>query len=116
MFGGGSLAAYVLAAAVVAPALTNSTVQQIENAVHLPDGAGPIGSYDRYYAPDVVSGRHVIVGLYLATGPGGVGRTHLLQHASDLPLGILDGGCEEIRVYWDVATSKVIGVSCNGVA
>jgi hypothetical protein len=112
-----------------------ATIEQIEHAVRLPASSYPLVGYDRYYARDTVSGRQVIVGLYLATNitderkrfeKGGSniskdrlyrkGEVHLLLSLSLFPDGITDGGCDEIRVYWDVATAKIAGVFCNGLA
>ena len=129
--------ALLLAAVVSARAssLDLATVERIEKSVQLPAHSRPVDGYDRYYAPDTVSGRKVIVGLYLATdiadereryregnrdywkgGPPRKGQRHLLLNASLLPDGIDDGGCEEIHVYWDVSNAKIAGIFCNGPA
>ncbi len=109
-------------------------VSAIENAVRLPPHSQPVADYDRYYAMDTISGRPVVVGLYLATtitdqrerhhrgdasfwegGPKRAGRLHILDRKSDLPGEIADGGCEEVHVYWDITSSSVAGVFCNGL-
>jgi len=126
------IAMLAMAATATSPAIpVTPAVEQIESVVSLPRGA-QINRYDRYYAPQVISGRKMIVGTYLATEivdqedsyqhgdadwskrhPERSGRVHVLVKDSDLPLGITDGGCLEIHVYWDVALSKVLRVSCN---
>lgn len=119
----------------VAPPPDLATVELIERTARLPPTSGPLDGYDRYYARNTITGRKVIVGLYLATHiadererygrgdphywepvPPRKGRLHLLANASELPGDIADGGCEEINVIWDVATEKVAGVECNGLA
>ena len=126
----GLILAATVSARAAAPDL--ATVGRIERAVRLPESSRPLDGYDRYYAPDSISDRQVIVGLYLATemaderesykkrhfwngGRPRKGQLQVLANASMLPDGITDGGCEEIHVYWDVMTSKIAGVFCNGL-
>jgi hypothetical protein len=130
-------AVLLLAATTPARASTPdlSTIERIERAVQLPPTSDPIDGYDRFYAPDTVFGRRMIVGLYLAThitdegeryrkgdpdfwkgGPPRKGRTHLFANKDLLPDGIADGGCEEIHVFWDLARAKVVSIFCNGTA
>jgi hypothetical protein len=110
-------------------------IAKIERAIQLPPTARRLDGYDRYYAPTIFSGRHMIVGLFLATriadqnerraksdpdywksAPDRKGRIQILSSEDRFPEGISDGGCLQILIYWDTATEKVAGVSCNGLA
>jgi hypothetical protein len=101
--------------------LTPAVVAKIERAVTLPSTASAMDGYDRYYAPTTYSNRPMIVGLFLATSIANEreprkGRFRIVSSEADLPGGISDGGCLEIHVYWDIATEKIAGVFCNGLA
>ena len=112
-----------------------ATVELIEREITLPAGAGPLDAYDRYYALETMSGRRLIVGLFQRTSltdererfesggrsplrytPPRHGRRRLMAQASSfLKFGVMDGGCSEIHVYWDIATAKIADVECNGL-
>ncbi|NEX92726.1 hypothetical protein [Caulobacter sp. 17J65-9] len=113
---------------------TAAEVARVEAGLTLPAGARALYDYDRYYARSVVDGRPVILGLYQRTwirdvkehqqrnpqnwnmaSPQRVGEVQRVRKAG-LPREITDGGCEQIRVVFDLEANKVADVSCNGVA
>ncbi|MBC6981546.1 hypothetical protein [Caulobacter sp. 17J80-11] len=113
---------------------TAAEVARLESALTLPKGARALYDYDRYYARSVVDGRPVILGLYQRTwirdvkehqqrnpqnwnmaSPQRVGEVQRVRKAG-LPREISDGGCEQIRVVFDLEANKVSEASCNGAA
>ncbi len=135
MFCLSSLVGLAISSPATAAAPDPALVARIERSVTLPAGAGALDSYDRYYAPGVFFGRKAIVGVYLATyvgdhrvrfqrGEHGAqprpserkGRVRLVAEAAQLPEGIMDGGCAEIHIAWDLAASRILTVQCNGLA
>jgi hypothetical protein len=116
-------------------------MDQIEQRVQLPKGAGSLGEYSRYYA-DGDSGEVVaaylmipkderrpgeaceeldrnVEGHTVPCEPIGLpwaipaGQRRWLKDKRDLPF-INDGGCADVNVTYDRAKSAVTSVECNG--
>lgn len=89
-------------------------MDQIERQVRLPEGAGPLASYERSYAwQDRQDGYRKVLGVYLT--PEGINRGRRWVAENELPL-ILDGGCSMITLTYDVATQRIEHIACNGEA
>lgn len=118
-------------------------MDQIEKQVHLPNGAGRLADYSRYYADD---GHGEVVAVFLIIPkdeprPGETceelaanftsrtvpcepmhlpwaipaGQRRWLKDKRDLPF-INDGGCMEVDVTFNRAKSTVTSIQCNGEA
>ena len=107
------------AAAPAAPAAGSEAEQQalmarIEREVRLPEGAGALASYARYYAwQQREDGVRKVIAFYLHLSGHEPGRYWVAENA--LPL-ILDGGCGMITLSYDVAAQRIEHVECNGEA
>jgi hypothetical protein len=94
------------------------SVAKVETAIRIPrDGRTPppLDPYARYYAGKILGGRRIIEGMLLlpeASQQPGV----YIRSGDKMPLGIMDGGCAEVRLRYDVAASKVLFIQCNGLA
>jgi hypothetical protein len=86
-----------------------AVMASIEASIRLPAGAGDLESYERVYAW-AQSGRKVSAVYFTGGVPG-----RRWVEASQLPL-IMDGGCGVITLTYDVASSRVEGIGCNGLA
>ncbi|MBD3731509.1 MAG: hypothetical protein IE934_02150 [Sphingopyxis sp.] len=90
----------------------------VEAHIALPEGAGPLADYARYYTLDA-GGR--VMAVYSATRPGNapadlpIGDRRWVADERQFPPPILDGGCTIIRVDFDPVTEK-LAAYCNGVA
>jgi len=89
-------------------------MDRIEREVRLPEGAGALSSYARYYAwqqrPD--GARKVVAVWQNLTGEAPV--RHWVTER-EFPV-IMDGGCGVVSLTWDVATQRIESVGCNGYA
>jgi hypothetical protein len=89
-------------------------MDRIEREVRLPEGAGQLATYARYYAwQQREDGVRKVIAFYLHLSGHEPGRYWVAENA--LPL-ILDGGCGMITLSYDVAAQRIEHVSCNGVA
>lgn len=87
---------------------------EIERAVVMPERARPIDAYDRNYA---LTGVGTVVGRYQlasARRPP-AGRRRWFDDPADIPM-IFYGGCSQVNVEYNLATRRVVTVSCNGLA
>jgi hypothetical protein len=92
---------------------TNDEIAFVEAHVRLPAGASPVAKYERYYTGTWVSGRRIVIAVFLRRG-GSTG-VHI-RRSRDMPIGIQDGGCAEVTVYFDIGAKHQTGAYCNGVA
>ncbi len=94
---------------------TPSTAQigALEKALPLPKGAYPLGEYARFYAGQVVNGRHLIY-LRLMRGFETTPGIKIVDPAR-LP-GAEDGGCSVIAGSYEIESGTFKNVACNGDA
>jgi hypothetical protein len=103
--------------APAAPAAGSEAEQQaimarIERDVRLPEGAGPLASYGRYYAwQDREDGVRKVLAIYVRGQEPG---RHWVTE-TQLPL-IMDGGCSIVELTWNVAEARIETIGCNGEA
>jgi hypothetical protein len=99
-------------------------ISYLEAHVILPDSAGPLESYDRYYSMGRVGERDVIQGVYLLRRAfGGVERNGMAPvsgrlgvfrgAADDLPV-VADGGCAVVSVYFDIEARDFLMLQVEG--
>ena len=89
-------------------------MERIERDVRLPEGAGPLTSYARYYAwQQREDGVRKVIAVYVHLSGHEPGRHWVAEN--ELPL-ILDGGCSLVGLSYNVTEWRVEHVSCNGVA
>ena len=89
-------------------------MDRIERAVRLPDGAGALSSYARYYAwQQREDGVRKVIAVYENLTGARPGRHWVAE--TELPV-IMDGGCGVVSLSYDVAGQRIEHVSCNGVA
>ncbi len=86
-------------------------MDDIEAHVKMPRGARPIEEYKRYYRWADESGEKKVVALFLLREGGG--RQWVTR---DQMPGVLDGGCGNIDVQYDVEAKRVEYALCNGDA
>ncbi len=93
---------------------SHSDVEKLEAQAKPPKGYR-LDQYDRSYSGTFVSDRKVIEGHWIQVRtPGQKPRVTIVTY-DQLPQ-VMDGGCSVVTVYYDLATAKVTGVACNGVA
>ncbi len=90
---------------------TIADVAALERVVRLPPAAEPIDAYARYYSLGAEDDRAILVGTYVLNAPDPPGR-----YIRSVPVWVLDGGCSVVNVRFDLATRRVVGAFCNGVA
>ena len=89
-------------------------MDQIERQVRLPEGAGPLASYARYYAwQQRDDGLRKVIGVYVRLSGHAPGRYWVAEN--EFPL-ILDGGCAMISLSYNLAAQRIEHVTCNGDA
>ena len=89
-------------------------MDQIERQVRLPEGAGPLASYARYYAwQQREDGFRKVVAVYENLTGAPPGRRWVAD--TEFPL-VMDGGCGFISLSYDLAAQRVEHVTCNGEA
>jgi hypothetical protein len=77
---------------------------------HSPD----LSTYARYYAGISENGHHLIVGeLLTLVGDSRTAGVHIVAGEKDFPV-IFDGGCSVMHIRYDVDTSQIISLICNG--
>jgi len=91
-----------------------SAIAALEGQLKLPKGAWPLSGYDRYYTGTWVSGRRMIKGVLYIEHANQHGKVRIVTE-QELPV-IMDGGCSVVTVFFDVATNRVAGTFCNGIA
>lgn len=100
-----------------APARTENEqaiMERIEREVRLPEGAGALASYARYYAwQQRDDGVRKVIAVYVNVTGESPGRYWVAENA--LPV-IMDGGCGIISLSYDVAAGRIEHVACNGLA
>jgi len=94
-------------------------IAKLERAIRIPNVYGrppQLADYARYYTGTVLKGRKMIEGMLLLPDAASAKRGVYIRSAEQMPLGISDGGCTEVRLLYDVTTAKVLTIQCNGVA
>jgi hypothetical protein len=92
-----------------------ATIDKIEAALILPQGASPLSAYRRRYGGVVEGGRRMIWGHFLlATMAPGEGEITILDHRPE-PL-MEDGGCLVFTLKFEADSDRVLWVRCNGQA
>lgn len=91
----------------------DAIMDRIERDIRLPEGAGPLASYARFYAwqqreDDV---RKVVAIYDGVTGAMPPGRRWVTE--TDFPL-VMDGGCSIVTLSYNVAEQRIEHVTCNG--
>lgn len=84
----------------------------IEQLIVMPQGAGALGEYDRFYAGVYEGSERLIIGVFVLTDSR-EGRASVVDR-SKLPI-IEDGGCSVISLSFDVESRLVRAIGCNGV-
>lgn len=94
----------------------DETIEQIEKQVRLPDDAGPLASYARYYTRDA----DLVVGIYITFVDPRYRKYDLARGLSrwvddprDLP-SLPDSGCSAVNVIYDPVARKIEHVACEG--
>jgi hypothetical protein len=95
-------------------AAQEALMDRIEREVRMPDGAGAVSSYARYYAwRQGKDGTRNVVAVWQNLTGERPGRHWVTER--DFPL-IMDGGCGVITLSYDVAAQRIDRVACNGDA
>jgi hypothetical protein len=98
----------------VAEAEQQAIMDRIERDVRMPQGAGALSSYSRFYAwHQGEDGARKVVAHYENLTGAAPGRRWVTER--DFPL-IMDGGCGVVTLSYDVATQRIEHISCNGYA
>jgi len=107
-----SLIAFASLFLVAAGDRETAIMDEVEDAVRLPQAAQPLESYVRKYT---YLGDGTVIGVYvLATmGVDKPGRSWVAQR--DMPV-IADGGCSVVTVFYDQKTRRAPTSRCNGKA
>ncbi|MBX7200404.1 MAG: hypothetical protein K1X51_13645 [Rhodospirillaceae bacterium] len=98
-------------------AVTPDAIRKIEQTVTLPDGAGTVADYARYYAPGDLAGRKLIAGVYVRKAK--LSEARIIDGAK--PVDGLDGvfltsygklprmpagGCDMVTTYYDTGLQR----------
>jgi hypothetical protein len=96
---------------------TRDLLAVMEQRLVLPEGAGALAAYARYYAGTIRNGEKVIVGVFVSgTASDNVpGSIRILARPDDLPT-IHDGGCGVIDLEYKPLSTQVPVLNCHGVA
>ena len=87
---------------------------RIEREVRLPEGAGPLASYARYYAwQERGDSIRKVIAVYVRLDGHEPGRRWVTE--AGFPL-ILDGGCGMVTLSYHVAERRIEHATCNGEA
>jgi hypothetical protein len=111
--------------------VSDEVVRTIERQVVMPPRASPLAEYSRFYAPNRINGRTVVVGVFLRGADGlnwavgnnaapvdGVSGAYSVP-ADRLPV-VLGGGCLVVSITFDVSTQHLLPAApgelgaCNG--
>ncbi|UPT62570.1 MAG: hypothetical protein M0D54_19810 [Hyphomonadaceae bacterium JAD_PAG50586_4] len=113
--------------AVAQTSVAETSIRAIEDQMVMPRGAGPLELYSRYYAPDQLNGREVIVGVFLlrdaleetahtgAVTVASIPNAFTMASRWQLPL-VLDGGCSVVTIYFDLETQRLLPIQLEGVS
>jgi hypothetical protein len=102
------------ASPVQASAEEQAIMDRIERDVRMPQEAGPLAAYHRYYAwRRRADGARKVVAVYVGARGGNGERRWVAETA--LPV-IDDGGCDVISLSYDVASQRIEQIGCNGYA
>jgi hypothetical protein len=86
-------------------------MNEAETLVKLPEGAGPLQEYSRYYT----YGRDgEVIGIYAGRYLAKNAERKWVSDARRLPV-IMDGGCGVVNIRFDVKSKKAVAW-CNGDA
>lgn len=96
-----------------------SAIRQLEKTLKMPEGAGKLEEYDRYYSSDIVEGEPTLVGTFHSVHLFGEhhrrGRIFIVR--PDEVLFVNDGGCFVVYVYASEDGTRLRhGPTCNGKA
>lgn len=85
-------------------------VTQMEASLRMPEGAGDLKSYARFYVIESKRGQREVRGVLLKrpAEPG----VHIVK-ANALPVRF-DGGCGVVNVHYSPSEKKFLQVACNG--
>lgn len=87
-------------------------MDRIEAVLVMPRRSEPLASYQRLYSWEPrEDGVRKVMGLYHARPEPG----RRWVAANDMPV-IMDGGCGVVTFTYDVATDRIEGIGCNGMA
>ena len=110
---------FVLAATVLSsigtasePCLLPSekNILRIERKVIMPVGSSPLKKYTRFYSVRSEKASNYVIGVFVLDGhDAGV----KIVAPEDMPL-ILDGGCSNIDLVYNLREDRVVSISCNG--
>lgn len=98
-------------------AVTPDAIKKIEQTVTMPDGAGMVGDYARYYAAGDLAGRKLLAGVYIrktklaearimdgAKPVDGMDGVFLTSYGK-LPR-MPAGGCDMVTTYYDTGLQR----------
>lgn len=84
-------------------------VQGLESTLKMPDGAGAVTEYARYYSAEPRGTHRAVIGIFLQSREPGV----YIVRRDRLPIAA-DGGCGIVNVVYDVETGSIVAAYCNG--
>ena len=90
-------------------------IAKIEAAIRIPDNSS-VAQYARFYAGKSAAGHHIVEGILLLPDAASAKPGVYIRASSKMPLGIMDGGCTEVNLQYDVTASRFLFTQCNGVA
>lgn len=100
----------LLAAAQAPLPEAESVMTRIERAVAMPNGAGPLGVYGRYYTWESrADGVRKVLAVYVREASP---QRHWVNQ-NELPL-VMDGGCDIVTLTYDHDADRIERVECNG--
>ncbi len=118
-FFGGPVQAQVLIAGMAdgKDAVAPDVIKRVEGSVTMPDGAGKVADYVRYYAPGELAGRKLVAGVYVrkdklaeARGTDGAAPAAGLDGVFLTTYGKLPrmpaGGCDMVTTYFDTGLQR----------
>jgi hypothetical protein len=92
-----------------------ATIDKIEAALVMPDGAPPLSSYRRRYGGAIENGRRMIWGVFLlSTMAPSDDEITILEHRPESL--VQDGGCLVVTLKFEVDSDRVLRIQCNGQA
>jgi hypothetical protein len=95
-------------------------VQALEGRITMPEGAGPMVDYARFYSAEQRGTHRIVVGIFVINYPADTTGTNAVPPGAyivtrrELPA-VLDGGCRVVTIQYDVELDSIRSVSCNGV-
>lgn len=97
-------------------AVAPETIKKIEQTLPMPDGAGKVADYVRYYAPGELAGRKLVAGVYVRKDKlaearstdgapmAGIDGVFLTTYGK-LPR-MPGGGCDMVTTYFDTGLQR----------